>query len=68
MTITIELTDELAERLADVGITPEDASRYAISALEIAADSVEVRIWWEGLSEQDQMTERARTEESLAAP
>ena len=66
MTITIELPDELAERLADAGIPPEDASRYAVSALEEAAESVEVRAWWDRLSEQDRLRERTWTEESAA--
>ena len=67
MTITIELTDDLANRLADAGIPPEDASRYAVSALEEAAESIEVRAWWEKLGKQGRLTEIARTEESRTA-
>ncbi len=72
MTITIELPDELTERLKAAGVPAEDASRYAVAALtEIAdraeADAASVRVWWDALSDEEREAERARTRESLAA-
>lgn len=67
MTITIELPDELAARLAAAGIPAEDAHRYAVAALTEVADRAEVRAWWDGLTEEGREAERAKTKESLAA-
>lgn len=67
MTITIELSEELAARLADAGIPAEDASRYAVAALTEVADRAEARVWWDSLTENERETERAKTRESLAA-
>jgi predicted transcriptional regulator len=72
MTITIELPDDLAARLAAAGIPAEDASRYAVATLlEVAerakTDADEVRAWWDSLTSDEQEEEKAKTRESLAA-
>ena len=58
---------ELVDRLNAAGIEGEDAARVAVTALSEAADSAEVRSWWDHLSKRDQEREKARTNESLQA-
>ncbi len=67
MAITLDMPDELTERLAEAGIREEDAARIAMAALSDAADRAEVRAWWEGLSRQEQRTETSLTQASLDA-
>ena len=70
MTITVELPEDLAGRLASVGIPAEEVSRYAVATLlEIArrveADAAEARAWWEGLTDQQRLQERETTAKTI---
>ncbi|HLJ56128.1 MAG TPA: hypothetical protein VKT77_13900 [Chthonomonadaceae bacterium] len=67
MTITIELSEELADRLAAAGIPETEASRFALTAIQEAADNAEVRDWWNHLSDKRRDEEMELTEESSAA-
>src|SRR5438270_9946474 len=71
MTITIELSDDLAARLTAAGIGAADASRFAVATLTGIADradvdAAEVRAWWDGLSREEQAAEKASLRSSLA--
>lgn len=65
-TISIELPDELASRLEAAGIPSEEAGRYAVAALHEVADHAEVRAWWDALTAEQRVAERAKTRGSLA--
>ena len=58
MARTIEIPDELAERLDDAGVAEDKARLYALTALSYLADDREVRAWWDGLSEEQRQCER----------
>jgi hypothetical protein len=67
MTLNIELPDELMSRLEAAGIPAEEASRYALAALNEVAEDAELRAWWDDLSSEERLTEAAKTRDSLAA-
>jgi hypothetical protein len=71
MTISIELSDQLAARLAAAGIPAEEAGRYAVAALldivdRAEKDASEVHAWWDSLSDEHRSNEARKTEQSLA--